>query len=134
MWIFGYVFLLTMSFVLQCACLPYLFLLCLTHPPPRSPDSLSWRRARRGNERTAFIRFRLLMLPALVIAAFFLGAVILSLLNTSWPVSSLPPQEPTTAALAGKLFGEGGFILPVEIAAVMLLAAILGAIIIVREK
>jgi NADH:ubiquinone oxidoreductase subunit 6 (subunit J) len=32
------------------------------------------------------------------------------------------------------LFSEKGFILPVEIAAVLLLAAILGAIVIAREK
>jgi len=36
--------------------------------------------------------------------------------------------------LAGLLFGEGGFILPVEIAPLLLLAAILGAIVLVREK
>ena len=42
--------------------------------------------------------------------------------------------EPTTPAIAGLLFGEGGFILPVEIAPILLLAAILGAIVLVREK
>jgi len=42
--------------------------------------------------------------------------------------------EPTTAALAARLFAEGGFILPVEIAALLLLAAILGAIVLAREK
>ena len=44
------------------------------------------------------------------------------------------PLEPTTATLAGKLFGETGYIMTVEIAAVLLLAAILGAIVLVREK
>ena len=56
------------------------------------------------------------------------------MIKTPWQVSTEPPLEPTTAALATKLFGENGFILPVEIAAVLLLAAILGAIILVREK
>ncbi len=56
------------------------------------------------------------------------------MVNTPWQVSAVPPLEPTTAALAGKLFGEGGFILAVEIAAALLLAAILGAIVLVREK
>ena len=46
----------------------------------------------------------------------------------------MSPVEPTTEALALKLFGEGGFILAVEIAAVLLLATILGAIVLVREK
>ena len=75
-----------------------------------------------------------LRIPAFVVAILFLGVVSFALVNTPWQVSTLPPLEPTTAALAIKLFGEGGFILAVEIAAVLLLAAILGAIVIVREK
>ena len=75
-----------------------------------------------------------LRIPAFVVAILFLGAVSFALINTPWQVSTLPPLEPTTAALAVKLFGESGFILAVEIAAVLLLAAILGAIVLVREK
>ena len=75
-----------------------------------------------------------LRIPAFVVAILFLGAVGFAMLNTQWQVSALPPLEPTTAALAVKLFGEGGFILAVEIAAVLLLATILGAIVLVREK
>ena len=75
-----------------------------------------------------------LRIPAFIIAILFLGAVGFAILNTPWQVSAVPPLEPTTSALAGKLFGEGGFILAVEIAAVLLLAAILGAIVLVREK
>ncbi len=73
-------------------------------------------------------------IPALVIAFAFLGTVGYALFNTTWQVSTLAPLEPTTTALAGMLFGEGGFILAVEIAAVLLLVAILGAIVLVREK
>ncbi len=75
-----------------------------------------------------------LQIPAFVVAILFLGALSFAMLNTSWQVVGIPPLETTTAALAGKLFGEGGFILAVEIAAVLLLAAILGAIVLVREK
>ena len=75
-----------------------------------------------------------LRIPAFVVAILFLGVVSFALINTPWQVSTLPPLEPTTSALAGKLFGEGGFILAAEIAAVLLLAAILGAIVLVREK
>ena len=75
-----------------------------------------------------------LKIPAIIVAILFLGGVVFALLNTPWPVSSVLPLEPTTSALAGLLFGEGGFILPVEIAAVLLLAAVLGAIALVREK
>ena len=75
-----------------------------------------------------------LRIPAFVVSILFLGGVTFALLNTPWQVSVAPPLEPTTSALAVKLFGEGGFILAVEIAAVLLLAAILGAIVLVREK
>ena len=72
--------------------------------------------------------------PAFLMAILFLVVVVFALTNTPWPVSTVPPLEPTTAALAGMLLGEGGFILAVEIAASLLLAAILGAIVLVREK
>lgn len=75
-----------------------------------------------------------LRIPAFVVAILFLGVVSFALINTPWSVSTVPPLEPTTSALAIKLLGEGGFILPVEIAATLLLAAILGAIVLVREK
>ncbi len=75
-----------------------------------------------------------LRIPAFIVAAVFLGVVIFALLNTPWQISTAPPVEPTTAALAGKLLGDGGFVLAVEIAAALLLAAVLGAIVLVREK
>ncbi len=75
-----------------------------------------------------------LRIPAFIVASLFLGVVAFALINTPWQLSTLPPLEPTTSALAGKLLGEGGFILAVEIAAVLLLAAILGSIVLVREK
>jgi NADH:ubiquinone oxidoreductase subunit 6 (subunit J) len=75
-----------------------------------------------------------LQVPAFLVAILFLGGVVFALLNTPWAVSSSPPLEPTTPAIAGLLFGEGGFILPVEVAPLLILAAILGAIVLVREK
>jgi len=75
-----------------------------------------------------------LYLPALLVAILFFGVVGFAVVNTPWQIAGIAPQEPTTSALAVKLFGEGGFILPLEIASVLLLAAILGAIILVREK
>ena len=75
-----------------------------------------------------------LRIPAFFMAILFLGVMGFAMLNTLWTVSAVAPVEPTTAALAIKLFGEGGFILAVEIAAILLLAAILGAIALVREK
>jgi len=73
-------------------------------------------------------------IPAFIIVALFLGVLIFSVVNTPWQVSSIPPIEPTTPALANSLLGSKGFILPVEIAAVLLLSAMLGAIVIAREK
>ena len=75
-----------------------------------------------------------LRIPAFIIAAAFLGVVIYAIINTAWPISNNLPVEPTTATLAGKLLGENGFILTVEIGAALLLAAVLGAIVLVREK
>ncbi len=75
-----------------------------------------------------------LQIPAFFVAILFLGIVVFAVFNTSWQIAGIPPQEPTTLALAGKLFGEDGFILAVEITAVLLLATILGAIVLVREK
>jgi NADH:ubiquinone oxidoreductase subunit 6 (subunit J) len=76
-------------------------------------------------------RFRF---PAFIVAVLFFVGIAFAMLNTPWQISSTPPLEPTTPAIAGLLFGQGGFILPVEIAPVLLLAAILGAIVLVREK
>ncbi len=75
-----------------------------------------------------------LRVPAFIVAGLFLGVVSFAMLNTPWQLSTAPPVEPTTAALALKLFGGGGFILAVEVAVLLLLAAILGAIVLVREK
>ena len=46
----------------------------------------------------------------------------------------MAPLTPTTPALASKLLGDGSFLLAIEIAAALILAAILGAIVMVREK
>jgi NADH-quinone oxidoreductase subunit J len=73
-------------------------------------------------------------LPAFIVAVILLGIMIYTVTTTSWRIAGEAPLSPTTAPLALKLFSESGFILPVEIAAVLLLAAILGAIVIAREK
>ncbi len=73
-------------------------------------------------------------LPAFIVAVILLGIMVYTVTSTSWKIAGEAPLSPTTAPLALKLFSEGGFILPVEIAAVLLLAAILGAIVIAREK
>ena len=75
-----------------------------------------------------------LRIPAFLVAVVFLMVLVFTMVNTSWQVSGIAPIAPTTGPLALKLLGENGFILPVEISAVLLLAAILGAIVLAREK
>jgi len=75
-----------------------------------------------------------LKIPAFCVSVLFLAAVCYAMTVTRWPVAGIPSSQPTTSALGEKLFGAGGFILPLEIAPVLLLAAILGAIVLVREK
>ncbi len=75
-----------------------------------------------------------LRIPALVVSLLLLGTMVFTVVSTKWETSGEPPQQPTTAAIGTNLFSQGGFILPVEISAVLLLAAILGAIVLMREK
>jgi NADH-quinone oxidoreductase subunit J len=75
-----------------------------------------------------------LRIPALVVSLLLLGTMVFTVVSTKWETSGEPPLQPTTAAIGSSLFGEGGFILPVEITAVLLLAAVLGAIVLIREK
>lgn len=75
-----------------------------------------------------------LQLPAFLVTALLLAVTVVAVLNGPWQVASLPPLVPTTAALAAKLLSPDGFILAVEISAVLILAAVLGAIVMVREK
>jgi NADH-quinone oxidoreductase subunit J len=75
-----------------------------------------------------------LRLPAFIMCLLFLGITIFAMLNTAWPLSAEAPQEPTTSVLANILFSEDGLFLLVEIGALLLLATIIGAITIVRDK
>ena len=77
-------------------------------------------------------RFRL---PAFLVGVAFLVTMIIVVTTTDWHVIKEASNEPTTSALADTLFGEdGGYILPFEIVAALLLAALIGAIVLVREK
>jgi len=70
--------------------------------------------------------------------AVFLGGVLLSTLivvitNTKWRLSHEAPITNTTGALADTLFTDK-FVLPLEIAAVLLLAAMIGAVVIAKGR
>jgi NADH-quinone oxidoreductase subunit J len=75
-----------------------------------------------------------LEIPAAVVGMALLGILIYAVTNTPWRISAEAPLSSTTVPLATRLFSENGFVLPVEIGATLLLAAILGAIVITREK
>jgi NADH-quinone oxidoreductase subunit J len=75
-----------------------------------------------------------LRIPALIVSLLLLGTMVFTVVETKWETSGEPPMQPTTAAIGTSLFSQGGYILPVEISAVLLLAAILGAIVLMREK
>jgi len=75
-----------------------------------------------------------LRMPVFVLVSIFLGLTVFAVLNTPWPVSAEAPQEPTTSALAKILFGQDGLFILVEVAALLLLATIIGAITLVRDK
>jgi len=75
-----------------------------------------------------------LQLPAAIVGAVLLGILIYAVTVSPWRLSPDAPLSPTAAPLGASLFSESGFILPVEIGAALLLAAIIGAIVITREK
>jgi NADH:ubiquinone oxidoreductase subunit 6 (subunit J) len=56
------------------------------------------------------------------------------MLNTTWSESSSAPTAPTPATLGNLLFDQGGLVLAVEIAGLLILAALIGAISVAREK
>ena len=73
-------------------------------------------------------------IPALVIAGLFCAGIIYAVTKTNWQISSAAPAATTTSGLANKLFNKDGYILPVEIIPTVLLATILGAIVLIKDK
>ena len=72
--------------------------------------------------------------PAVVVAALLLGVVVFGIINTAFVTPDNAPLQETVKPLGKALFGDPGYLLTVEIAAVMLLSAIIGAIAVIREK
>ena len=69
-----------------------------------------------------------------IVASLFLIIIVFSIIQTPWIKSVIAPEKDTTTTIAKQLFTAGGFILPFEIASILLLAAILGAMVMAREK
>jgi len=75
-----------------------------------------------------------LRIPALIIGLVLLGVMISSILSFDWQPSAEMSGMVRTQDIAGLIFSEGGFVLAFEVAGLMLLAAIIGAIVLLREK
>jgi NADH:ubiquinone oxidoreductase subunit 6 (subunit J) len=75
-----------------------------------------------------------LRIPAIIVGVLLLTMLVITAVSTDWMLSSKPPLETTVGTIGESLFGEGGYILPVEITAILLLSAVLGAIVLIREK
>jgi NADH-quinone oxidoreductase subunit J len=86
--------------------------------------------------------FNRLKLPALIVALLFLATVIGVVVSTNWATVTgvsqaveMPVDQPTTGYIATALFDQSkGFVLPFEIASVLLLAALIGAIVLVKDR
>lgn len=88
------------------------------------------REATRGSP------FSRLRVGAGVACVILLASMVVVFSRTRWPEGPPAAQlKPTTAELGmGLLSLDKGFVLPFEIASVLLLAAVLGAIVLVKEK
>lgn len=75
-----------------------------------------------------------LRFPALLIGLLFLVALVLAVINTPWQLAKEAPISDTTTKIGLALFSTQGFVLPFEIASVLLLAAVIGAIVLVKDK
>jgi NADH-quinone oxidoreductase subunit J len=78
-------------------------------------------------------RFRV---PAFLTSIVFLAVLCFVVLWTPWQTSAADPTVPTSAPLGQIFFGNGNnsYLLTVEITGVLLLAAVIGAIAVARER
>ena len=91
------------------------------------------REYHRGSPSTKF------RVPGFLVSLVFLGVLLYALTNTTWNVVASPLDNPniqiaTGNDLAGRLFGAGGYALPIEIGGLLLLAAVIGAIVLIKDK
>ena len=77
-------------------------------------------------------------IPALLTVAVSLAGIIYAIVNTNWQISNvsnvLPIDIATTSTIANRIFGENGFILPLQIIPILLLATVISAIVLVTVK
>ncbi|MDO8671857.1 MAG: NADH-quinone oxidoreductase subunit J [Dehalococcoidia bacterium] len=72
--------------------------------------------------------------PALFVGALLFAAMTMIMVNTQWIIKADAPAENTPLLIANLLLSSSqGFVLPFEVASVLLLAAMIGAIVVARE-
>lgn len=64
----------------------------------------------------------------------FGGALIVALSYSTWNTIVPGAPEPTSAPLGIEIFGESGYTLPLMISGAMLLAAIIGALVLIKDE
>ncbi len=74
----------------------------------------------------------LTLAPAVLVAGVIAGTLIGVLTTTKWPAASFEPYEETARPLGALLMTQ--FVLPFELASVLLLVALVGAVIIARRE
>jgi NADH-quinone oxidoreductase subunit J len=84
------------------------------------------RDVQRGNPSNRF------HVPGLFLGMLVAVTLTIVFVNTNWNLSAESPPDSTTVAIADSLFGS--FVLPFEIAAVMLLAVMIGAVVIAKGR
>jgi len=75
-----------------------------------------------------------LRIPAAIVAAVLMAAMITAVVSFGWVDVPALAGMTNVSDIGQALFSESGFVLPLEIAGVMLLAAAIGAMVIMRER
>ena len=86
--------------------------------------------------------FSRLKIPALIVSLLLFATIVGVVVSTNWATVTgvsqaveVPIGKPTIGPIATALFNQSkGFVLPFEIASVVLLAALIGAIVLVRDR
>ncbi len=72
------------------------------------------------------------LVPGLLLLVMMVALLAGLAVNTPWPVSVPGPASPTTAAMGDALLSE--YVLPFEVISVLLIAALIGAVTLVRKE
>ncbi|HUO05630.1 MAG TPA: NADH-quinone oxidoreductase subunit J [Candidatus Binataceae bacterium] len=72
------------------------------------------------------------VIPGLLTAGLTAGVMIYAVVRTAWKQAAVPAPAPTTYGIGNAFLGD--YVLPFEVASLVLLAALIGAIVISRHE